>query len=169
MTDLLEPHLKTVLGDYPHTRPLRDGKVTSEHVRLDFVPVSPVHKAFAPMVRYEAYELSELAIVTALQAIAFGRPIVLLPAVVASRFQRGCLVALGARPVAPEDLTGKRVGVRSYTQTTGMWVRAHLVEDYGLTTRDLRWITRDGAHVAEYTDPTSSTTHRRRGAHRSPA
>lgn len=53
MTDLLEPHLKTVLGDYPHTRPLRDGKVTSEHVRLDFVPVSPVHKAFAPMVRYE--------------------------------------------------------------------------------------------------------------------
>ncbi len=153
MTERLEPHLKTVLGDYPHTRPLKDGKVTSEHVGLDFVPVSPVHKAFAPMVRDEAYELSELAMVTALQAIAFGRPIVLLPAVVASRFQRACLVAPGSRPVAPEDLPGKRIGVRSYTQTTGMWVRAHLVEDYGLATRDLHWITRDGAHVAEYTDP----------------
>jgi 4,5-dihydroxyphthalate decarboxylase len=112
-----------------------------------------VHKAFAPMVRDEAFDFCELAIVTALQAVAFGRPVVLLPAVVASRFQRGCLIAHAARPVRPEDLAGKRVGVRAYTQTTGMWVRAHLAADHGLTPDRVRWITRDGAHVEQYTDP----------------
>ncbi|MFG2781318.1 hypothetical protein ACGFY7_26145 [Streptomyces prunicolor] len=147
------PVLRTVLGDYPHTAPLKNGDVHSARVRLDFLPVSPIHRAFAPMVRDEAYDLCELAIVTALQAIAYGRPVVLLPAVVAARFQRGCLIAPASRPVLPEDLKGKRIGVRSFTQTTGMWVRAHLAEDYGLAAQDLHWTTREGAHVAEYTDP----------------
>src|SRR5205823_7494251 len=86
--------------------------------------------------------------------IAYERPVVLLPAVVASRFQRGCLLAHASQAVpAPEALAGKRIGVRSFTQTTGMWIRTHLAEDYGLTPDRLRWITRDGAHVLEYTDP----------------
>jgi 4,5-dihydroxyphthalate decarboxylase len=122
-------------------------------VRLDFQTVKPVHKAFAPMVRDEAYDLSELAVVTALQAIAHGRPVLLLPVVVAARFQRACLIAHASRPVAPQELAGRRVGVRAYTQTTGMWVRAHLAEDFGLAPRDIQWITRDGAHVREYQDP----------------
>jgi 4,5-dihydroxyphthalate decarboxylase len=148
------PTLKTVLAQYPHTQALRSGALTDPRVHLDFQDVSPVHKAFAPMVRDQAYDLCELAIVTALQAIAFGRPVVLLPAVVASRFQRGCLI--GARTHGlpdPQDLAGKRVGVRAYTQTTGMWVRAHLAEDFGLDLRQVQWVTHDPAHVAEYDNP----------------
>jgi 4,5-dihydroxyphthalate decarboxylase len=146
--------LRTVLADYPHTRPLKRGMLTSPGVRLDFREVAPVHKAFAPMVRDAAYDLSELAIVTALQAVAYGRPIVVLPAVMASRFQRGCLIAHMSRPVPkPEELAGRRIGVRSYTQTTGMWVRAHLAEDYGLAAQSVRWTTHDPAHVEQYHDP----------------
>ncbi|WP_416957079.1 hypothetical protein [Streptomyces sp. Agncl-13] len=145
--------LRTVLADHPHTAALKSGEVRSDRVELSFTDVSPVHRAFAPMVRDEAYDLSELAVVTALQAIAYGRPIVLLPAVVASRFQRGCLIAHASRPVGPKELTGARIGVRSYTQTTGMWVRTHLAEDFGLAARDSRWITQQGPHVAQYTDP----------------
>jgi 4,5-dihydroxyphthalate decarboxylase len=146
--------LRTVLATSPLTAPLKSGELASSLVHLDFVDISPVHKAFAPMVRQEAYDLSELAIVTCLQAIAYDRPIVMLPAVVASRFQRGCLI--GYRPhgvPTPETLAGKRIGVRSYTQTTGMWVRAHLAEDYGLSTEDMRWLTHDPAHVEQYDDP----------------
>jgi 4,5-dihydroxyphthalate decarboxylase len=121
---------------------------------LDFTEISPIHEAFAPMVREAAFDISELAIVTALQAIAFKRPIVLLPVVVASRYQRGCLISYGPHgEVKPEQLRGRRIGVRSYTQTTGMWVRAHLVEDYGLATPDIRWVTHDSAHVEQYQDP----------------
>jgi 4,5-dihydroxyphthalate decarboxylase len=123
-------------------------------VHLDFVEVQPVHDAFTPMVREQAYDLCELAIVSCLQAIAFNRPVVVLPVVVASRFQRRCLIASRERAVAePAELAGKRIGVRAYTQTTGMWVRAHLTEDYGLSTPSIRWLTREPAHAGEYTDP----------------
>lgn len=148
------PALRTVLAAYPHTAALRSGALTDPRVTLDFQEVSPVHKAFAPMVREQAYDLCELAIVTALQAIAFGRPVVLLPAVVASRFQRGCLI--GYRPngiPAPQDLAGRRVAVRAYTQTTGMWVRAHLAEDFGVDLSQVQWVTHDPAHVAQYANP----------------
>ena len=56
-------------------------------------------------------------------------------------------------PLAPQELAGKRIGVRSYTQTTGMWVRAHLAGDYALPIERMRWLTRDGAHVQQYADP----------------
>jgi 4,5-dihydroxyphthalate decarboxylase len=146
--------LVTVLGNYPHTKALKDGSLTNPTVTLDFQEVSPVHKAFAPMVRSEAYDVCELAIVTALQAVAYGRPVVLLPVVVASRFQRGCLISYRPRGVVrPEELRGKRIGVRAYTQTTGMWVRSHLVEDYGTDIAGIDWLTHDGAHVEQYADP----------------
>lgn len=146
--------LHAVLKTTALTSPLKDGSLKSERVTLEFTEIEPIHKAFAPMVREAAFDLSELAIVTALQAVAFERPVVLLPVVLASRFQRGCLISY--RPhgeLKPEQLHGKRVGVRSYTQTTGMWVRAHLVEDYGLATSGIRWVTHDPAHVEPYRDP----------------
>lgn len=146
--------LRTVLGNYPHTIPLKNGDVSAPDVHWDFHEISPVHKAFAPMVRDEAYDVCELAIVTALQAIAYARPVVLLPVVVASRFQRGCLIAPATRPVpAPQELAGKRIGVRAFTQTTGVWVRAHLSGDFGIAPDKIHWVTRDTAHVREYHDP----------------
>jgi 4,5-dihydroxyphthalate decarboxylase len=146
--------LRSVLSSYPHTAALKSGALTSRDVRLAFDEIEPVHKAFAPMVRREAYDLCELAVVTALQAVAYDRPICLLPAVVASRFQRGCLISHSSHgTLAPETLADKRIGVRAYTQTTGMWVRAHLAEDYGLPIERMRWLTHDGAHVEEYRDP----------------
>lgn len=92
---------------------------------FDFAPIDPIHAAFAPMVRDLAFDPSELAIVSALQVLAYERPITLLPLVPNARFQRKCLV--GYRPrglVDPAALRGQAVGVRAYTQTTGVWVRA---------------------------------------------
>jgi len=148
------PRLTFALGDYPHTRPLKTRALADPAVRFDFPEVEPIHKAFAPMVRDAAYDLSELAIVTALQALEAGRPIALLPVVVAARRQRGCIIVRrDDTSLAPDTLKGRRVGVRAYTQTTGMWVRAALWEDAGLGVEDVTWITRDPAHVAEYRDP----------------
>jgi 4,5-dihydroxyphthalate decarboxylase len=146
--------LRTVLGNYPHTMPLKSGVVADPAVRLDFVEVEPVHRAFAAMVRRQEYDLCEMAIVTCLQAIAYGKPVVLLPAVIASRLQRGCIIYYRPRGVVgAQSLAAARIGVRAYTQTTGMWVRAALAEDYGLPIEKMRWVTSDPAHVEEYVDP----------------
>jgi hypothetical protein len=47
--------LKTVIGNHPHTRPLKDGSITSPRVCLEHVEVGPANRAFRPMVNDLAY------------------------------------------------------------------------------------------------------------------
>ena len=121
---------------------------------LSFAEVSPIHRAFAPMVRDQKFDLCELAIVTALQALAYGKRLIILPVAMAARFQQGCLIAQRRDvPLAVANLRGRRVGVRAYTQTTGVWLRGILQNDYGVPPDWIRWVTQEGPHVAEYIDP----------------
>jgi len=43
--------------------------------------------------------------------------------------------------------------VRAYSQTTGMWLRGVLEDAHGVKPQDVRWLTFEGAHVAEFSDP----------------
>jgi 4,5-dihydroxyphthalate decarboxylase len=52
------------------------------------------------------------------------------------------------------DMNGKRVGIRSFTTTTGAFVRGMLANDYGVDLDSIRWITFENPHVAEYQDKT---------------
>ncbi|MGB7543626.1 MAG: phosphate ABC transporter substrate-binding protein, partial [Burkholderiales bacterium] len=45
------------------------------------------------------------------------------------------------------------VGVRSYSVTTGAWIRGILADDYGLDLDRVKWVTFEEAHVAEFRDP----------------
>jgi 4,5-dihydroxyphthalate decarboxylase len=148
------PALRTVLGNYPHTLPLKRGEIPAGTVRLDFVDVKPTHLAFKPMVRELAYDVCEMAIVTFLMAKAYGKPLALLPAVMLGRFQHHCMLYNADRgPLSPQTLAGRRVGVRAYSQTTGVWLRGILANDYGVNLDSVRWVTFEDAHVAEYRDP----------------
>ena len=146
--------LRIALGDYPHTQALKKKEITSSAVALDFADIKPVYKAFAEMVRKTAYDISEMAIVTYLQAKSHGKPLVLMPCVMLGRFQHGTLLYNSARgKLALSDLPGRRVGVRSYTQTTGTWLRGHLQNDYGVDIYRVHWVNFEDAHVLEYRDP----------------
>jgi 4,5-dihydroxyphthalate decarboxylase len=105
-------------------------------------------------VRELAFDVAELAIVTFLMARARGVPLTLLPAVLLARFQHPYLVHDASRgALAPADLAGRRVGIRSYTVTTAAWVRAILAHDYGVDLDSIRWVIFEEAHVAGFTDP----------------
>ena len=148
--------LKTLLGDYPTTRALRRGQLTSPKVAFDFADVPQVASAFKRTVRNLEFDVSELAIVTFLMAKAHGKPYVLLPAVVLGRFQHPFLVYNSARgELRPQELNGRRVGIRSYSVTTSMWLRGILASDYGVDIDSIRWVTFEEPHVAEFKDPPS--------------
>ena len=70
--------LRIAIGDYPHTLPLKRGEIASSWLKLDFVEIKPMHKAFKPMVREHAYDASEMALVTYLQAKAYNKGLALL-------------------------------------------------------------------------------------------
>src|SRR5436190_22741944 len=115
--------LRTLLGDHPGTTALKNGTVTSDRVAFDFIDYSPTNKGFKPMVRDAAFDVSEMAIVTYLMAKSVGKPMVLLPNVVVARFQHGhALYNAKKGKLTPHDLNNKRVGIRSFTTTTGAWL-----------------------------------------------
>ena len=146
--------LKTHLAEYPVTHALRAGEIKSDLVTLDFVGPKQAYEGFKPMVRESAYDASELAIVTFLQAKAFGKPFVALPAFVLGRFQHNLIgYNAGKGELAPKDLEGKRVGVRAYTQTTGVWLRGILQHEYGVDLGKVKFVTFEDPHVTEYNDP----------------
>ncbi|MFK4508246.1 hypothetical protein LPJ38_21400 [Bradyrhizobium daqingense] len=147
--------LKAVLGNHPHIKAVKSGELRSDLFDLDFVEYTPTNTAFKPMVREQAFDVCEMAIVTYLMAKAYGKPLVLLPATMLGRFQHAYALynpAHGA--LGPSDLEGKRVGIRSFTTTTGAWIRGILANDYGVALDKIRWITFENPHVAEYVDTT---------------
>ena len=143
-----------VLGDHPHFAPLRSGEVAPEGLELEFVDVEPTNRAFAPMLREGRYDVSEMAITVFLQAVEVGKPVWLLPVVAVGGFHHGSIYCNPATGVsAPGDLAGRRVGVRAYSQTTGLYVRGVLAEEHGVSADQITWVTTEGSHVAEYEDP----------------
>ena len=146
--------LKTLLGDYPATQALKTGRIASQDITLEFADIRPPATGFKRVVRGLEFDVAELAITTFLMAKAAGKPLKLLPAVVLARMQHSLLVHNAGRgPLAPKDLPGRRVGVRSYSVTTGMWLRGILADDFGVDHERITWVTFEEAHVAEFRDP----------------
>ena len=146
--------LRTNLAEYPVTKAIRDGRVTSDIVKLDCCGPEPAQNGFKDMVRRNMYDAGELAIVTYLQAKCYGKPYVLLPAPVSGRFQHHCAGynrELGH--LDPKDIEGRQVGVRTYAQTTGLWVRGILQHEYGVDLDKVTWMTVGEGHLEEYSDP----------------
>src|ERR1700680_3218296 len=147
--------LRTLLGTHPGTAALKNGSIKSDLVSFDFADYSPTNKGFKPMVRDGAFDVSEMAIVTYLMAKSVGKPMVLLPSVVVARFQPALAFNdAKQRPLKPADLNGKRIGIRSFTTTTGAWLRGILANDHGVDLDSIDWVTFEDAHVAEYRDTT---------------
>jgi 4,5-dihydroxyphthalate decarboxylase len=145
--------MKVLLGDYPVTRALKGGAIASP-LSLEFADVKAPSSAFKRVVRELEFDVAELAIVTFLLAKAHAKPYRLLPAVIMARFQHPLLVFDSSRwTLAPDMLDGKRIGLRSYSVTTGAWVRSVLAEDYGVALDRITWVTTEEPHVAEFRDP----------------
>jgi 4,5-dihydroxyphthalate decarboxylase len=147
--------LRTLLGDHPGTAALKSGAIKSDLVAFDFADYSPTNKGFKPMVREQAFDVSEMAIVTYLMARSFDKPMMLLPDVVVARFQHAyALYNAKHVTLTPAGLNGRRVGIRSFTTTTGAWLRGILANDYGVDLESIDWVTFEDAHVAEFRDTT---------------
>ena len=145
--------LPAAIGRYPHTAALFDGRAPG---LLDCADIPVISRAFAPMVREGRYAVSEMAIATFLQAREHGKPLVLLPVALAARYQESALLCRAGSDLTPTTLAGARIGVRAYSQTTGMWLRGILAGG-GVAAESIRWVTFEDAHVPECRDPPWAT------------
>jgi len=148
--------LTIAVAEHPHTSAVRNGSIPIEGVDAEFVTVKPQIAAFRRMVRQVEFDVCELAPTTYIIARAYGAPFVALPIFVQRRFHHsGLLVRPDARIKTPKDLEGKKVGVRAYSVTTGVWTRSILIDEFGLDSSQVTWVVDDEEHVTQLPLPSN--------------
>ena len=148
--------LKIAIAEHPHTSAIRNGSIPIEGVDAEFITVQPQIGAFRRMVRDVEFDVCELAPTTYIIARAYGAPFVGLPIFVVRRFHHsGLLVRPDAGIEVPKDLEGKKVGVRAYSVTTGVWTRQVLIDEFGLDSSKVTWVVDDEEHVTQLKLPSN--------------
>jgi 4,5-dihydroxyphthalate decarboxylase len=148
--------LKIAIAEHPHTSAIRNGSIPIEGVDAEFITVKPQIGAFRRMVRDVEFDVCELAPTTYIIARAYGAPFVGLPIFVVRRFHHaGLLVRPDAGIETPKDLEGKKVGVRAYSVTTGVWTRQVLIDEFGLDSSKVTWVVDDEEHVTQLKLPSN--------------
>ena len=148
--------LKTAIANYGHTTPLKDGTVTSDMFSMEHIEISPVPMIFRRMVRSLEFDVAEMALATYLCSRAHGKRFTGLPIFLTHDFYHGgIMVSKSSGISAPKDLEGRKVGVRSYTLTPGVWTRALLQTEYDVDLDAVTWVLSGDEHVAEFVEPSN--------------
>jgi 4,5-dihydroxyphthalate decarboxylase len=136
------------LGDYPHARALLSGDVTVDGSAVEPVDVNPIIGAYRRMIRDLEFDACELAPVSYLMAREKGIPLTAIPVFLNRRFHHGDIQCAANSGIAvPADLEGRKVGVRAYSVTTGVWARGILSGEYGVDVGQITWVVDDDDHI----------------------
>ena len=107
MSDLV---LSTAIGNYGHTKPLKDGSLKSSRFELEHVEISPVPMIFRRMVRGLEFDVAEMALSTYICAREHGKAFTGLPIMLTRSFYHGGIaVNVNSGIESPKDLAGRRV------------------------------------------------------------
>lgn len=145
--------MRALLGSAPARAAVRTHTFVASDIDLELPEVNPVHRAFPDVLNGE-YDVAELAIVAFLQGLDAGRSVTLLPVTLLGRFQHHCLVTVDPTGTITADrLRGKRVGIRSWGQTTAVWVRGFLGDDHDVDVSEIGWVVYESSHLAGRAEP----------------
>ena len=132
--------LTVACGDYDRTKPLQDGSVEPEGIRLNYIPMQS-EEIFWRMGHHREFDASEMSLSNHITMISQGdSPFVGIP-IFPSRYFRHSSVFYNVDSgiKKPEDFKGKKVGTPEYAMTAAVWIRGFFRDDYGVKARDVQW------------------------------
>jgi len=132
--------LSIALSDNERTRPIIEGRVAPEGIRLVPTVVHP-SEMFWRQLKFQEFDVSEMSISSFTIASSLGpTPWVALPVYTMRHFFHTRIMARTDRGInKPADLKGKKVGVPEYQQTAALWARGVLQHEFGVHARDMEW------------------------------
>lgn len=132
--------LSLAISDNPRSRPVIEGRVPFEGIRLVPTAVHP-SEMFWRQLRYGDFDVSEMSLSTLTILTSKGnRDWVGLPIYTMRKFfHNEILVRKDSGIDVPADLKGKRVGVPEYQQTAAIWTRGVLQHEFGVHAKDMTW------------------------------
>lgn len=150
---MTEQTLRTVFQRRPYTNAVADKGIGTQGAALHFVEMDLISKAM-PDICDLKFDIGEITLTDYIMCRDFGKPIVGLPVFVTRNFLHGRIWYHTRSAIkTPKDLEGKRVGLKSYTQTAPFWNRGILASEYGVDLGKITWVNLEPAHVAEYRNP----------------
>lgn len=133
--------LSVAMGDYDRTRPILDGRVQIDAVDPVCMLLSP-EEMFFRAARHSAFDVTELSFSSYCVKLARGdADYVAIPVYLSRAFRHSSVyVRTDSGIRAPEDLSGRRIGVAEYQQSANVWIRGILEDDHGVRPADIIWV-----------------------------
>jgi 4,5-dihydroxyphthalate decarboxylase len=127
---------------YDRIEALRSGEVQAEGIDLNVIVFPSGRQIFDRMVGGEEFDASELSASEFISLIGRGNcPFVAIPVFPSRVFRHGYIFVNKRSGIrTPKDLEGRRVGLPLYTQTAAIWVRGHLMHQFGVDIDAIRWV-----------------------------
>lgn len=131
-------------GDYDINHAIATGEVRPRGIDLTVLTL-PSPERHARMALHAEFDVCELSMATLLAMRGAGdRRFVAIPAFPHRRFRHGFIFVGERAGIAhPADLNGRRIGLRTWQTTAGLWARGILQDDYGVDLASIRWVTQD--------------------------
>jgi 4,5-dihydroxyphthalate decarboxylase len=131
--------------DCDRTRPLLDGRVTVDGCDPVWLSDMPIETMFSRALDDGEFDVSELSFSNFLRQTAAGTCAYIgLPIFPSRSFRHGAWFVSRASGIrSPDDLRGRRVGVREYSMTAAVVARGILSDEYGVAANAIRWVVGD--------------------------
>ena len=135
MADL---QLSLAVTSNPRTQPIIDGRVKTDGIEFITTVLGPA-EMFWRQLSYAEFDVSEMSMSELMMIRDRGDDrFVGIPVFTTRRFYHtGILVRKNAAVAGPTDLKGKRVGVPEYIQTSALWARGILENEFGVSPKDM--------------------------------
>jgi 4,5-dihydroxyphthalate decarboxylase len=132
--------LSIALSDNERTRPLIEGRVAPQGIRLIPTMVHP-SEMFWRQLRFSEFDVSEMSMSSLIISISRGdKRWVAIPVFTMRKFFHTSIIVRNDAGIAlPSDLRGKRIGVPEYQQTWAIWARGILQHEFGVHPREIEW------------------------------
>lgn len=125
--------LSLAISSNPRTRPIIDGRVKADGIDFTITVLGPA-EMFWRQLSFAEFDVSEMSMSELMMIRERGDDrFIGIPVFTTRRFYHaGMLVRKDAKVASPADLRGKRVGVPEYVQTSALWTRGVLENEFGI-------------------------------------
>ena len=136
------PRIRFASGLYDRMVPLFSGAVKPRGIEVEFIAEDNPRVIFDRMARDQAFDACEMSSSEFISLTAAGdRRFVAIPAFPSRVFRHGFITVNRKSGIHhPQDLAGKRIGVPLWTMTAAVWIRGHLMSDYGVDLSNVTWV-----------------------------
>ena len=136
--------LTLACGSYDINQGLIDGSVKPQGIDLTVLTYPSPQRHWRMLVHQE-FDICELSMASYLLVHSRGsHPFIAIPAFPHRRFRHSYIFINSESGIrTAKDLEGRKVGLRTWQTTAGLWMRGILQDEYGVDLKKVQWFTQD--------------------------